>query len=40
MTRKLPNFAASHQQVCESTGAPYISRPVIGYYECLHTVGN
>lgn len=26
-------------QVCESTGGPYIYRPVIGYYECLHTVG-
>jgi hypothetical protein len=26
-------------QVCESTGAPYIYRPAIGYYECLHTVG-
>lgn len=26
-------------QPCESSGAPYIFRPVIGYYECLHTVG-
>jgi hypothetical protein len=26
-------------QVCESTGGPYIYRPAIGYYECLHTVG-
>jgi hypothetical protein len=28
-----------HGQLCESTGAPYILRPPIGYYECLHTVG-
>ncbi len=27
-------------QRCESTAAPYIFRPVIGYYECLHTVGH
>lgn len=26
-------------QVCESTGAPYIYRAAIGYYECLHTAG-
>jgi hypothetical protein len=26
-------------QVCKSTGAQYIYRPAIGYYECLHTVG-
>jgi len=26
-------------QLCESSGAPYIFRPVIGYYECLHTKG-
>jgi hypothetical protein len=29
-----------HGQVCESTGEPYISRPPIGYSECLHTAGN
>ena len=29
-----------HGQVCRSTGLPYIYRPAIGYYECLHTVGN
>jgi hypothetical protein len=28
-----------HGQTCESTGEPYIYRPVIGYYECLHGVG-
>ena len=27
-------------QSCESTGEPYIFRPVIGYYECLHTTGD
>jgi hypothetical protein len=26
-------------QLCESTGQSYIFRPVIGYYECLHTRG-
>jgi hypothetical protein len=26
-------------QVCESTGAPYDFVPVIGYYECVHTIG-
>jgi hypothetical protein len=26
-------------QICESTGAPYIYRAPIGYYECLHTAG-
>jgi hypothetical protein len=26
-------------QPCESTGEAYIFRPVIGYYECLHTTG-
>jgi hypothetical protein len=33
-------------QICEppdepgdSPGEPYIYRPVIGYYECLHTTG-
>ena len=26
-------------QICESTNAPYIHRSLIGYYECLHTVG-
>lgn len=29
-----------HGQVCESTGEPYFSRPLIGYSECLHTAGN
>jgi hypothetical protein len=24
---------------CDATGEPYIFRPVIGYYECLHKVG-
>ncbi len=24
-------------QTCGSTGEPYIFRPVIGYFECLHT---
>jgi hypothetical protein len=28
-----------HGQLCESTGEPYIFRPPIGYYECVHTVG-
>jgi len=28
-----------HGQLCESTGAPYIFRPPIGYYECVHTAG-
>jgi hypothetical protein len=27
-------------QQCESTGEPFIWRPVIGYYECLHTIGS
>lgn len=27
-------------QICESTGQPFIFRSVIGYYECLHTVGS
>lgn len=27
-------------QSCESTGEPYIFVPVIGYYECIHTVGH
>jgi hypothetical protein len=26
-------------QMCESPGVLYIYRPVIGYYECLHTTG-
>jgi len=26
-------------QICESTGQPYILRTMIGYYECIHTVG-
>jgi hypothetical protein len=26
-------------QVCESTGAPYVLVPIIGYYECVHTPG-
>lgn len=26
-------------QICESSGESYIYRPVIGYYECLHTTG-
>ena len=26
-------------QLCESTGEPYDFVPVIGYYECIHTVG-
>ena len=26
-------------QPCDSTSAPYVFRPVIGYYECLHTIG-
>ena len=25
---------------CDGTGEPYIFRPVIGYYECLHKVGS
>ena len=29
-----------HNQPCDSTGDPYIFRPVIGYYECLHAVGD
>lgn len=29
-----------HNQPCDSTGDPYIFRPVIGYYECLQTVGH
>ena len=24
---------------CDGTGEPYVFRPVIGYYECLHKVG-
>jgi len=27
-------------QRCESTDEPFIYRPVIGYYECLHSVGD
>ena len=27
-------------QRCESTGAPYVFVPVIGYYECVHTPGH
>lgn len=27
-------------QRCESTGQPYVFVPVIGYYECVHTVGH
>ena len=27
-------------QLCESTGQPYIFRALIGYYECVHTVGS
>jgi hypothetical protein len=27
-------------QQCESTGQPFSWRPVIGYYECLHTTGS
>ena len=26
-------------QLCESTGAPYVFVPFIGYYECIHTPG-
>jgi hypothetical protein len=26
-------------QICGATGAPYIFRPPIGYYECLHPAG-
>ena len=26
-------------QLCESTGAPYVFVPFIGYYECVHTPG-
>jgi hypothetical protein len=26
-------------QLCESTGAPYVLVPFIGYYECVHTPG-
>ena len=26
-------------QMCESTGEPYVFRAPIGYYECVHTVG-
>lgn len=26
-------------QLCESTGERYVFVPVIGYYECVHTVG-
>ena len=26
-------------QPCESTGEPYVFVPFIGYYECVHTVG-
>jgi hypothetical protein len=29
-----------HGQLCESSGQPYVFRPPIGYYECVHTVGN
>jgi hypothetical protein len=28
-----------HGQKCESTGQPYVFRPPIGYYECVHTTG-
>ena len=27
-------------QQCESTGQTFLWRPVIGYYECLHTTGS
>lgn len=27
-------------QRCESTGLPYVLRTAVGYYECVHTVGN
>jgi hypothetical protein len=27
-------------QICESTGAPYILRTFVGYYECVHTAGH
>ena len=27
-------------QRCESTGLPYVLRAAVGYYECVHTVGN
>lgn len=27
-------------QSCESTGEPYVFVPVIGYYECIRTVGH
>ena len=27
-------------QLCESTGQPYVFVPVIGYNECVHTVGH
>ncbi len=26
-------------QPCDGSGQPYIFRPVIGYYECLHRIG-
>jgi hypothetical protein len=26
-------------QLCESTGAPYVFVPTIGYYQCIHTPG-
>jgi hypothetical protein len=26
-------------QICGATGEPYIFRPPIGYYECLHPAG-
>jgi hypothetical protein len=29
-----------NDQVCESTGAPYVFVPFIGYYECVHTPGH
>ena len=27
-------------QLCESTGEPYVYAALIGYYECIHTTGN
>jgi hypothetical protein len=27
-------------QLCESTGQPYIFRALIGYYECVRTIGS
>ena len=29
-----------HGQACESTGQPYVFRPAIGYFECVHTTGH